>query len=95
VDNSTNPELVDMRRRFWIGVPLALVVLLLAMGHDIPGLAALANASWSRWMQFALSTPVVLWCGWPFLVRGVQSIGRRQLNMFTLDWVRRRRRVPL
>jgi Cu+-exporting ATPase len=84
VDNSTNPELVDMRRRFWIGVPLALVVLLLAMGHDIPGLAALANASWSRWMQFALSTPVVLWCGWPFLARGVQSIGRRQLNMFTL-----------
>jgi Cu+-exporting ATPase len=84
VDTNTNPELVNMRRRFWTGVPLALVVLVLAMGHDIAGLAAIANASWSPWAQFALSTPVVLWCGWPFLVRGVESIGRRQLNMFTL-----------
>jgi P-type Cu+ transporter len=84
LDTSTSPELVNMRRRFWIGVPLALVVLVRAMGHDITGLAAIANAPWSPWVQFALSTPVVLWCGWPFLVRGVQSIGRRQLNMFTL-----------
>jgi Cu+-exporting ATPase len=83
-DISANPELVDMRRRFWIGVPLAFVVLVLAMGHDIPALAAIANASWSPWVQFAVSTPVVLWCGWPFLVRGVESVGRRQLNMFTL-----------
>ena len=83
-DTSTNPELAGMRRRFWIGVPLAFVVLVLAMGHDIPGLAAIANASWSPWVQFALSTPVVLWCGWPFMVRGVESVGRRQLNMFTL-----------
>jgi Cu+-exporting ATPase len=60
-DISSNPELVDMRRRFWIGVPLALAVLVLAMGHNIPGLAAIANASWSPWVQFALSTPVVLW----------------------------------
>ena len=82
--NGINLELLDMRRRFWIGVPLALVVLMLAMGHDIRGLAAIANTAWSPWIQFALSTPVVLWCGWPFLVRGVQSIGRRQLNMFTL-----------
>jgi Cu+-exporting ATPase len=84
VDTSTSPELVDMRRRFWIGVPLAFVVLVLAMGHDIRVLAEIANASWSPWVQFALSTPVVLWCGWPFLVRGVESVGRRQLNMFTL-----------
>ena len=83
-DTGTNPELVDMRRRFWIGVPLALVVLVIAMGHDIRGLAAIANSSWSPWVQFALSTPVVLWCGWPFLVRGVESVRRRRLNMFTL-----------
>jgi len=83
-DTGTNSELVDMRRRFWIGMPLALVVLVLAMGHDIRGLAAIANTFWSRWVQFALSTPVVLWCGWPFLVRGVESVRRRQLNMFTL-----------
>ena len=83
-DTGTNSELVDMRRRFWIGVPLALVVLVLAMGHDIRGLAAIANTSWSSWVQFALSTPVVVWCGWPFLVRGVESVRRRQLNMFTL-----------
>jgi P-type Cu+ transporter len=84
VDTRTNPELVDMRRRFWTGVPLALVVLLLAMGHDARGLAAVADTSWSPWIQFALSTPVVLWCGWPFLVRGVQSVRRGKLNMFTL-----------
>ena len=84
VDTSANPELVDMRRRFWVGVPLALVVFVLAMGHDVPGLATIADAPWSAWIQFALSTPVVLWCGWPFLVRGVESVGRRKLNMFTL-----------
>jgi len=84
VDSGSSPELVDMNRRFWIGVPLAISVLVLAMGRDVPGFAAIANAPWSPWVQFALSTPVVLWCGWPFLVRGVQSVGRRQLNMFTL-----------
>ena len=84
VDTGANPELVAMRRRFWVGVPLALVVFVLAMGHDVPGLATIADAAWSAWIQFALSTPVVLWCGWPFLVRGVESVGRRKLNMFTL-----------
>ena len=57
-DTGTNPELVDMRRRFWIGVPLALVVLVLAMGHDIRGLAAIANTSW------LISGPG--WNAWPF-----------------------------
>jgi len=84
VDTGTNPELVDMRRRFWVGAPLALLVLVLAMAHDIPGLGTIANLPWSPRVQLALSTPVVLWCGWPFLVRGVRSLGRRQLNMFTL-----------
>jgi P-type Cu+ transporter len=84
VDTGANPEILDLVRRFWIGLPLAFMVLVLAMGHEVPGVAALAGAPWSPWAQFALSTPVVLWCGWPFLVRGVQSLGRRQLNMFTL-----------
>ncbi len=83
-DNGTNSELVDMHRRLWIGVPLALVVLVLAMGRGLPAFAVISNASWSSWIQFCLSTPVVLWCGWPFLVRGVESIKRRRLNMFTL-----------
>jgi len=83
-DAGPNPELLEMRRRFWLGAPLALAVLLLAMGHDIRGLAAIAGRSWSPWVQFALATPVVLWCGWPFLVRGVESVARRSPNMFTL-----------
>jgi cation transport ATPase len=83
-DASPNSELVDMRRRFWIGLPLALVVLILAMGHHTRALSAIADAPWSAWMQFALASPVVLWCGWPFLVRGVKSVARRSLNMFTL-----------
>jgi Cu+-exporting ATPase len=83
-DTGPNPELIDMRRRFWIGLPLALVVLLLAMGHDVRALSAIADAPWSAWMQLALASPVVLWCGWPFLVRGVKSVSRRSLNMFTL-----------
>jgi heavy metal translocating P-type ATPase len=83
-DLAPDPELVAMRRRFWIGLPLASVVLLLAMAPDAPALASITGSSWSPWIQFGLSTPVVLWCGWPFLVRGVASIVRRQLNMFTL-----------
>ena len=82
--SAENPELADFRRRFWIGTPLALAVFLLAMAQDVHGLAEFAAAPWSRWAQFVLATPVVVWCGWPFLVRGVESVGRRQLNMFTL-----------
>jgi P-type Cu+ transporter len=81
-----NPELTDMTRRFWIGGGLALPVFLLAMAHIIP---ALGHESWvmgdtSRWIQFVLSTPVVLWAGWPFFERGWHSIVTRHLNMFTL-----------
>jgi Cu+-exporting ATPase len=83
-DIGPNPELADMRRRFWIGLPFALVVLVLAMGHHVAGLSMIADAPWSSWVQFALATPVVLWCGWPFLVRGIESVSRRSLNMFTL-----------
>jgi len=85
-DDEENAELRDMTRRFWIGAALALPVFLLAMAHLIP---ALARQSWvesnaSRWMQFALATPVVGWAGWPLLHRGWRSMVTRHLNMFTL-----------
>jgi Cu+-exporting ATPase len=81
-----NPELAEMTRRFWIGGALTLPVFLLAMGHLIP---ALHHENWmmgdrSRWIQFILSTPVVVWAGWPFFKRGWRSLVTRHLNMFTL-----------
>jgi Cu+-exporting ATPase len=79
-----NPELADMTRRFWIGLVLTAPLVVLAMGAHLPGLGALAHAQWNHWVQLDLSLPVVLYCGWPFFVRGVDSIGRRSLNMFTL-----------
>jgi P-type Cu+ transporter len=84
VDGGESPELVDMRRRFWIGLPLALWVLILAMAPEFRGLSRIAGGPWSPWIQFALATPVVWWCGWPFLVRGFASVKRFKLNMFTL-----------
>jgi Cu+-exporting ATPase len=84
LEHTHNPELRDLRRRFWIGIPPAAAVFVLAMGPDIPALAAVAGASWSPWAQFALATPVVWWCGWPFLTRAVESVGRGRPNMFTL-----------
>jgi len=77
-------ELRDMTRRLWIGGALALPVFVLAMLHFVPALMHLVNAPWSRWTQFVLSTPVVLWAGWPFFVRGARSIRSGHLNMFTL-----------
>jgi P-type Cu+ transporter len=79
-----NSELIDMSRRFWIGAALALPVFLLAMSHVIPNAPAWLSGDASRWIQFALSTPVVLWAGWPFFERGWRSILTRNLNMFTL-----------
>jgi Cu+-exporting ATPase len=81
-----NHELTEMTRRLWFGAALALPVFLLAMAHLLP---ALGHESWvmgdtSRWIQFILSTPVVLWAGWPFFERGWRSIVTWQLNMFTL-----------
>jgi Cu+-exporting ATPase len=72
---AANPELADLHRRFWIGLPLAFAVMWLAMSHGGGG---------SPWVQLALATPVVVWCGWPFWVRGVRSVVHRRLNMFTL-----------
>ncbi len=78
-----NAELHDMTRRFWIGAALTLPVFLLAMAHAIPALNVVPE-NISRWLQFLLSTPVVLWAGLPFFKRGWRSIKTRHLNMFTL-----------
>jgi Cu+-exporting ATPase len=78
-------ELVDMTRRFWIGLVLAVPVLILEMGgHIFPALHHIVPMSVSVWIQFALATPVVLWAGWPFFERGWASLRTRNLNMFTL-----------
>ncbi len=79
-----NSELRDMTRRLWIGAALSLPVFLLAMSHLWPSAPAWLHGDISRWVQFLLSTPVVLWAGWPFFKRGWQSIVNRSLNMFTL-----------
>jgi len=78
-----NAELRDMARRFRIGAALTLPVFLLAMVPVIPALN-IVSENISRWIQFILSTPVVLWAGWPFFKRGWRSIKTMQLNMFTL-----------
>ncbi len=79
-----NTELRDMTRRLWIGTLLSLPVFILAMWHLVPSSPEWVQGNLSRWAQFILSTPVVLWAGWPFFKRGWQSIRHRSLNMFTL-----------
>ena len=83
-ETGPSPELVDMTRRFWIGLALAVPVVALEMGGHLPGLHALVGQQPSNWIQFALATPVVLWAGWPFFERGWASLTTRNLNMFTL-----------
>ncbi|HXW40287.1 MAG TPA: heavy metal translocating P-type ATPase, partial [Xanthobacteraceae bacterium] len=78
-----NPELADMTRRFWIGFLLSVPVVALEMGGHLTGIH-LVGETLSQWLQFALTTPVVLWAGWPFFVRAAQSLVTRNLNMFTL-----------
>ena len=81
-DTGPNAELADMTRRFWIGLALAVPVMVVEMnGHFGAHWFAPAVANW---IQFAFATPVVLWAGWPFFVRGAQSLVTRNLNMFTL-----------
>jgi Cu+-exporting ATPase len=79
-----NTELHDMTLRLWIGALLSLPVFILAMSHMVPAAPAWMQGDLSRWAQFILSTPVVLWAGFPFFKRGWQSIRNRSLNMFTL-----------
>jgi len=83
-DTGPSPELADMTRRFWIGLALTAPVLALEMGGHVTGLMMLISRQTSNWIQFGLGTPVVLWAGWPFFVRGWASLVTRRLNMFTL-----------
>ena len=81
LEGDDNPELRDFTRRFWWTLPLTLIVLVLAMlGHRLPGLSTQART----WIELVLSAPVVLWAGWPFFERCLQSIGNRSPNMWTL-----------
>src|SRR5450631_538790 len=82
----TNPELANMTRRLWISVALAVPMLALMVSSFLPSMPMqhLFSAKVWAWIEFALATPVVLWCGLPFFVRGWQSVVHRSLNMFTL-----------
>ena len=82
--DGTNPELTDMTRRFWVALALTVPVFALEMGRHLAGISFGLEPRTSTWVQMALSTPVVLWAGWPFFVRGARSLVTRQLNMFTL-----------
>src|ERR1700676_3767320 len=86
-EEEKNPELLDMNRRFWICSALTVPLLLMAMSDMAPFLSPLARLAppktW-QWIEWILATPVVLWGGWPFFVRGWRSIVTRNLNMFTL-----------
>src|SRR5262249_52217384 len=86
LEEEAHPELIDMTRRFWVGVMLSVPIALLAMSDMIPGqpVQQIVSPQLLNWLQLVLATPVVLWCGWPFFQRGWASIINRSLNMFTL-----------
>ena len=84
LDSLPNAELADMTRRFRMGLVLALPVLVLEMGGHLVGSHGWVDQTLSNWIQLVFATPVVLWAGWPFFVRGWQSLVTRNLNMFTL-----------
>jgi Cu+-exporting ATPase len=86
VDDGPNLELVDFTRRFWVGAVLTIPLLILTMG-PLVGLSGIRDIFGERatlWIELVLGTPVVLWCGWPFLERGWNSFRTRNLNMFSL-----------
>ena len=89
LDDAPDPELADMTRRFWIALVLTLPVFAIEMGSHfgqmfLAGQMHLVPPAWSNWISLVLSTPVVLWAGAPFFVRGWRSLVTRNLNMFTL-----------
>ncbi|EDZ48121.1 copper-translocating P-type ATPase [Rhodobacterales bacterium Y4I] len=85
-DDGPNPELVDFTRRFWVGAVLTLPLLVLTMAPYLgfPGVRELFGERMTLWIELALGTPVVWWCGWPFMLRGWTSFRTRHLNMFSL-----------
>ncbi len=86
VDDGPNLELVDFTRRFWVGAILTIPLLILTMG-PLVGLSGIRDIFGERttlWIELVLGTPVVVWCGWPFLERGWNSFRTRNLNMFSL-----------
>jgi P-type Cu+ transporter len=84
LEERPNEELLDMTRRLWVGAVLAVPVMAVDMGGHFLGIDALLPHGMKDWVLLVLATPVVLWAGWPFFVRGAQSVARRSLNMFTL-----------
>jgi Cu+-exporting ATPase len=84
LDTAPNPELADMTRRFWVGLVLALPPVVLEMGGHLVGGHGWVDQTLSNWIQLLFATPIVIWAGWPFFVRGWQSLLTRNLNMFTL-----------
>jgi len=86
LEEEENPELIDMTRRFKVGVILSIPLLYITMGAYLPSISPenLVSAEILKWAEIILATPVVLWGGWPFFVRGWQSIINRSPNMFTL-----------
>lgn len=84
LDDAPDSEFLDMKRRFWISAVLTIPIFILAMAEMLPNFHAIVSPQFLIWTQFILATPVVLWGGWPFFVRGVQSIRNASPNMFTL-----------
>jgi Cu+-exporting ATPase len=84
LEEGPNPELVDMNRRFWVGLVLGVPVFFLAMFMDELGWKLPFDMAWVNWVQLVLATPVVLWCGWSFFERAWASVVHRSPNMFTL-----------
>jgi Cu+-exporting ATPase len=84
VSEGPSGDLRDMTRRLWVGLALSIPVIALEMAGHLPSLHMLVGQQVSNWIEFALATPVVLWAGWPFFVRGWASLQTRNLNMFTL-----------
>ncbi len=84
IESGPSHELADMQLRFWIGLALAIPVFILEMGGHLTGLTMLLGQQVSNWLQLLLATPVVLWAGLPFFIKGWQSLQTRNLNMFTL-----------